>query len=136
MNKVISSERFPVKMWLPDAEKGAISQIKNAVNLPFVFRHIACMPDMHQGYGIPIGTVLPVRDVVIPNAVGVDIGCGMVLCKSNLRIEDFADEWKKKIVMAEIRKRIPVGFAGHQKLSDDIQELIDEIKDERPELFD
>ena len=74
MKKVISTENKPIKLWLDDLEDGALEQAKHLANLPFVFRHIALMPDAHQGYGMPIGGVLATEGVVIPNAVGVDIG--------------------------------------------------------------
>ena len=77
MKKVISTENKPIKLWLDDPEAGALEQAKHLANLPFAFRHIALMPDAHQGYGMPIGGVLATQEVIIPNAVGVDIGCGM-----------------------------------------------------------
>ena len=75
MKKVISTEKIPIKLWLDDIEEGALNQAKNLANLPFAFKHIAIMPDSHQGYGMPIGGVLATKGVIIPNAVGVDIGC-------------------------------------------------------------
>ncbi len=105
-------EKIPIKMWLEDIEDGALEQAKNLANLPFAFKHIAIMPDSHQGYGMPIGGVLATKDVIIPNAVGVDIGCGMCAIKTSLN--DIDTETLKKI-MGEIRKVVPVGFAHHQK---------------------
>jgi len=113
--KVISTEKLPIKMWLEDIEDGALAQAKNLANLPFAFHHIAIMPDSHQGYGMPIGGVLATKDVVIPNAVGVDIGCGMCAVKTSLT--DMDTETLKKI-MGEIRKVIPVGFEHHKKKQD------------------
>ena len=75
--KVISTENIPIKLWLNDIEEGALAQAKNLANLPFAFKHISIMPDSHQGYGMPIGGVLLTKGVIIPNAVGIDIGCGM-----------------------------------------------------------
>jgi tRNA-splicing ligase RtcB len=82
--KVIASERLPIKLWVGnkevehydgiytlDIEDGALAQAKNLANLPFAFKHIAIMPDTHEGYGMPIGGVLATKGVVIPNAVGV-----------------------------------------------------------------
>lgn len=69
----------PVKMWAKMCDATAWQQISNLCSLPFVFHHLALMPDLHGGKGMPIGTVLATRNVVIPNAVGVDIGCGMCL---------------------------------------------------------
>ncbi len=114
--KVISTEKLPIKMWLEDIEDGALEQAKNLANLPFAFRHIAIMPDSHQGYGMPIGGVLATKDVVIPNAVGVDIGCGMCAVKTSLT--DMDTETLKKI-MGEIRKVIPVGFKHHKDAQDE-----------------
>jgi len=110
--KVISSERLPIKMWLEDIEDGALQQAKNLANLPFAYKHIAIMPDSHQGYGMPIGGVLATEGVIIPNAVGVDIGCGMCAVKTSLT--EINTETLKKI-MGEIRKVIPVGFKKHDK---------------------
>ena len=70
------------------------------------------MPDSHQGYGMPIGGVLATKGVIIPNAVGVDIGCGMCAVKTSL-VEIDTETLKK--IMGEIRKAIPVGFNKHQK---------------------
>lgn len=117
MKKVISTEKLPIKLWLDDIEDGAMAQVINLANLPFAYHHIAIMPDSHQGYGMPIGGVLATKGVVIPNAVGVDIGCGMCAVKTNYRIEDLTPELLK-IWMGEIRERIPVGFAHHKQPQD------------------
>ncbi|MFA5695842.1 MAG: RtcB family protein [Bacilli bacterium] len=113
--KEITTEKLPIKMWLEEIEDGAMEQVKRLANLPFAFKHVAIMPDSHQGYGMPIGGVLATTDVIIPNAVGVDIGCGMCAVKTSLTELD--TETLKKI-MGEIRKCIPVGFE-HQKESQD-----------------
>lgn len=114
--KIITTEKLPIKMWLNDIEDGALEQAKNLANLPFAFKHIAIMPDSHQGYGMPIGGVLATKGVIIPNAVGVDIGCGMCAVKTSLTELD--TETLKKI-MGEIRKEIPVGFNKHSKKQDE-----------------
>lgn len=115
MNKVVSTERVPIKLWLDDIEDGALEQAKNLANLPFVFKHIAIMPDAHQGYGMPIGGVMATDGVVVPNAVGVDIGCGMCAVKTPLQEIDI-DSIKK--IMGEIRKVVPVGFKKHSTAQD------------------
>lgn len=76
MEKVEKIGTTEVKMWLNGIEKSARGQVENIASLPFVYHHIALMPDCHAGMGMPIGGVLPTKDVVIPNAVGVNIGCG------------------------------------------------------------
>lgn len=113
--KVITTEKLPIKMWLDEIEDGALDQAKNLANLPFAFKHIAIMPDSHVGYGMPIGGVMATNGVIVPNAVGVDIGCGMCAVKTSLT-EINQDELKR--IMGEIRKQIPVGF-GHQKAKQD-----------------
>ena len=85
MKNVICTEKKPIKLWLNDLEPGALEQAKHLAHLPFAFRHIALMPDAHQGYGMPIGAVLATEDVIIPNAVGVDIGCGMCAGQTSLQ---------------------------------------------------
>ena len=107
MELVITTESKPIKLWLDNIEDGALSQAKNLANLPFVFKHIAIMPDAHQGYGMPIGGVMATRDVIVPNAVGVDIGCGMCAMKTSLTEIDTHD---LKTIMGLIRKSVPVGF--------------------------
>ena len=73
-----SDQRIPIKVWLDNKnqiEESALQQAKNISNLPFAFKWVALMPDVHQGYGMPIGGILAAENVVVPNAVGVDIGC-------------------------------------------------------------
>lgn len=111
MYNVINSERIPVKLWLDDLEGKAMEQALNLAKLPFAFHHVAIMPDGHCGYGMPIGGVLATFDVVIPNAVGVDIGCGMRAVRTSIKEYD-AERLKK--VKALIQERIPVGFNHHK----------------------
>lgn len=115
MNRVISTEKKPIKLWIDDIEEGALQQAKNLANLPFTFKWVAIMADSHQGYGMPIGGVLATRDVIIPNAVGVDIGCGMCAVKTSLQSIEH-DTLKK--IMSGIRKRIPLGFKHHKEPQD------------------
>jgi tRNA-splicing ligase RtcB (3'-phosphate/5'-hydroxy nucleic acid ligase) len=114
--KVIVSEKHIIKSWCEDIEDSAIQQAKNLANLPFLFKYIALMPDCHSGYGMPIGGVIATKNVVIPNAVGVDIGCGMCAVKTS--IKDINIETLKKII-GEIRKVIPVGFNHHKEKQDE-----------------
>jgi tRNA-splicing ligase RtcB len=116
MEQVISSERLPIKLWLDEMEEGALQQAKNLANLPFAFKHIAIMPDSHQGYGMPIGGVLAAEDAIIPNAIGVDIGCGMCSLKTDRQEIDRDD---LKSIMSVIRKTVPVGFNHHNEQQDE-----------------
>ena len=120
MKNVVSSEKRPIKLWLDDIEDGAMEQAKNLANLPFIFRHVALMPDAHQGYGMPIGGVMATQGVIVPNAVGVDIGCGMCAVKTTLT--DIDTESLKKM-MNKIRQAVPVGFKRHSAPQDGMIDL-------------
>lgn len=111
--RVIDTERLPIKMWLDDIEDRALQQAKDLANLPFVHKHIAIMPDSHQGYGMPIGGVMATRGVVVPNAVGVDIGCGMCAVAMALSCKHFTKE-KLTSIVNDINRLIPTGFNHHQ----------------------
>lgn len=116
MIKEINTERLPIRMWLHDPEAGALEQARNLANLPFAFHHIALMPDCHQGFGMPIGGVLATREVIIPNAVGVDIGCGMCAVQTSL---NHMETSVLKRIMTGIRELIPLGFRHHKKQQDE-----------------
>jgi len=117
--------KVPCYVWSDKGtiEDKAIQQIKNASSLPFTFHHTVLCPDAHVGYGAPIGGILATEDIIIPNFVGVDIGCGMCAVKTSLTEID--TETLKKI-MGEIRKVIPVGFKKHEKEQDET--LIPSVK--------
>lgn len=119
MEKVEKIGNTVVKMWLTDIEKSARKQVENLASLPFVYHHIALMPDCHAGMGMPIGGVLPTNDVVMPNAVGVDIGCGMCAVKTNIRARKMTKTLLRKVVMPGIRERIPLGMDHHEEPQDE-----------------
>lgn len=124
----------PIKMWIPidQIEEGALKQAENLAKLPFTFGHVAIMPDTHQGYGMPIGSVLATKGVIVPNAVGVDIGCGMCSLRTSIRVEELPGMDLNKL-MNLIQKRVPVGFARHQKKQS--VDLLPDVTDHRlPEL--
>jgi len=106
--QVVQSDGLPIKLWLDYIEDGAMEQVKHLAKLPFAFKHVAIMPDAHQGYGMPIGGVLATKRVVVPNAVGVDIGCGVCAVKTDITLPD-TDSLKR--TMGLIRDTIPVGFS-------------------------
>jgi tRNA-splicing ligase RtcB len=132
MNNVITTEKIPVKFWLDDIEDGAKNQALDLAKLPFAFHHIAIMPDSHLGYGMPIGGVMATKHVIVPNAVGVDIGCGMCAVKTTLT--EISKE-ALKAIMGDIRKCVPVGFNHHKtpiksNVFDDAPVTIDVIYEE------
>jgi len=108
----ILDEPIPIKLWVDDIEPGALDQARNLARLPFAFSHVALMPDCHQGFGMPIGGVLATKDVIIPNAVGVDIGCGMCAVQTSLQEVDLKT---LKGLMADIQELVPLGFKHHKK---------------------
>ena len=109
----------PVKIWTDNVEESAMRQIENLTTLPFLFHHLAIMPDVHAGMGMPIGGVLACNDAVIPNAVGVDIGCGMCAVKTSWKLENITPEVLRKKIMRGIRKRIPLGMDHHKEPQDE-----------------
>ncbi len=112
MPALIETEQIPIKLWLDDIDDGALQQARNLANLPYAFHHIAIMPDAHLGFGMPIGAVMAADGVIVPNAVGVDIGCGMCAVKTSLKQ---IDERSLKNVLGRIRQRVPLGFKHHRK---------------------
>ena len=119
MEKVEVIGKTVVKMWTTEFDDTARKQIENLASLPFVHHHIALMPDCHGGMGMPIGGVLPTKDVVIPNAVGVDIGCGMCAVKTNIRARRLTEKILRKVIMKGIRERIPLGMDHHEEMQDE-----------------
>ena len=99
----------PVKSWCENCEEGAVKQAANLAKHPVVFHHVALMPDAHQGYGMPIGGVIATDSAVIPAAVGVDIGCGMIATETDIPAERFADMAFRRAFQEKLKERIPVG---------------------------
>src|SRR6058998_1721989 len=99
-----------IKMWTRGVpvEDEARKQLANAARLPIVFKHIAAMPDVHLGIGATVGSVIPTLRAIIPAAVGVDIGCGMIACKTSLRAQDLPDNLGP--LRSEIEKAVPHGM--------------------------
>ena len=118
MKRIIDTERIPIKLWLDEVDDQTLYQAKNLANLPFAFKHICLMPDAHSGYGMPIGGVMAADNVIVPNAVGVDIGCGMLAVKTDVT---FTPSIRKKLedILDDIRRKIPVGFSHHKKAQDE-----------------
>jgi tRNA-splicing ligase RtcB len=97
----------PIKMWTRGVpvEDEAKRQLTNAARLPIVFKHIAAMPDVHFGIGATVGSVIPTLKAIIPAAVGVDIGCGMMACKTTLTAEDLPDNLARCVRPSSARCR-------------------------------
>lgn len=121
MKAIINEHKTPIKLWAPleEIESGALDQLKNVASLPFVFKHVAAMPDVHFGKGATIGSVVATKGAVIPAAVGVDIGCGMHAVKTPLKAQDIMG------ILPEIRhsieRSIPLGRDGNKTLTYSVQ---------------
>jgi tRNA-splicing ligase RtcB len=114
MELLQSENKIPIKSWCKHIENGAMTQARNLTALPFVFKHVALMPDCHEGFGMPIGGVIACMDAIIPNAVGVDIGCGMRAVQTNLDAAAIDTE-TVRTVLNGFRLHIPMGFDHHKR---------------------
>jgi len=115
--KFEEDQKVPIKSWCELIEDGAMAQAMDLAKLPFLYKHVALMPDCHQGYGMPIGGVIACKDVIIPNAVGVDIGCGVIAMRTDAMSSKISTPQIKEI-MGLVRKAIPIGFKRHNKAQD------------------
>ncbi len=118
MNEFLLNDT-PVKVWAKTVDPHAWKEIDNLSRLPFIYHHLAFMPDVHGGKGMPIGGVLATKNVVVPNAVGVDIGCGMCAVKTNLMAEEIPKTLIRQKIMAGIRAQIPLGMEHHKEAQDE-----------------
>lgn len=101
--------------WLPEEaiEAEAMQQLRNISEMPFLFRHVAVMPDCHLGKGATVGSVIATENAIIPAAVGVDIGCGMIAVKTKFFAKDLPDDLSK--LRSSIERRIPLGAGGYNR---------------------
>jgi tRNA-splicing ligase RtcB len=109
----IPGRHVDIRLWTqPESvESEAMRQLHNISALPWTFKHVAVMPDVHYGKGATVGSVIAMRDAVSPAAVGVDIGCGMTAVRSSLRAEDLPDDLGR--LRSNVERAVPVGFAKH-----------------------
>ncbi|MCF8532420.1 MAG: RtcB family protein [Reyranella sp.] len=106
---VDTSQRVPIKMWTKGVpvEDAALKQLHNVASLPFIHKHVAAMPDIHWGKGATVGSVIATKGAIVPAAVGVDIGCGMMAQRTTLTASDLPDSLLE--LRSEIERRIPHG---------------------------
>ncbi len=109
------TQRVPIKIWsqLDTVEPSAVQQLKNIASLPFVFKHVAAMPDVHLGKGATVGSVVATKGAVIPSAVGVDIGCGMMAMRLLIEPQRILD--KAAEIRHSIERSIPVGMNSNKE---------------------
>ncbi|HUS62740.1 MAG TPA: RtcB family protein [Acidimicrobiales bacterium] len=111
----VEGRRVDIKLWArpSEVEDVALQQLKNIASLPWVFHHVAVMPDVHFGKGATVGSVIAMKDAVSPAAVGVDIGCGMAAVRTSLSSSDLPDDLSS--IRSAIEGAIPVGFNSHKE---------------------
>lgn len=111
--RVVSDTKVPIKIWASLLETEAEEQVRKVASLPFIFSHVALMPDAHAGKGSTIGTVIATKGAIIPSAVGVDIGCGMAACQLPFKVDVL--DGKLAELRHSIERSIPTGRHGHDK---------------------
>ena len=101
----------PIKMWTRGVpvEEGAVRQLQNVAGLPFIHKHVAAMPDVHYGKGATVGSVIPTKGAIVPAAVGVDIGCGMMAVQTSLTSHQLPDSLAG--LRSAVEEKVPVGRA-------------------------
>jgi tRNA-splicing ligase RtcB len=106
-----------VLSWATDLDQNTIDQAARSAELPFIYKHVALMPDAHLGYGATVGSVIPTKGAVIPSAVGVDIGCGMIATELDLTANDLPDDLGP--LHTAIAAAVPAGVGkGHDRDGD------------------
>ncbi|HBN57324.1 MAG TPA: hypothetical protein DD414_11165 [Lachnospiraceae bacterium] len=143
----ISNDRFdtrvPIRIWLEDEaqiEESCLAQAVHLAKLPFVHRWISLMPDTHTGKGMPIGGVIATKGVIIPNAVGVDIGCGMIFTPMDVKLEQLQGIMTGngsliQLLIGDILRNIPVGTRRNRHNAPQASAVLDRAK-ERMELYE
>jgi tRNA-splicing ligase RtcB len=129
VKQVLDGNAAPVKIWTDDIDEGSKAQLANIASLPFIHHHVAAMPDVHLGIGATIGSVIATHKAIIPAAVGVDIGCGIVAARLSLTANDI-DEKRLKKVFDQISRDVPVGRDQHA----DGRVLVDAVRPFEPGL--
>ena len=129
VKEVLMSGRVPVKIWTDEVDDRSREQLSNIASLPFIHHHVAAMPDVHLGIGATIGSVIATHKAIIPAAVGVDLGCGMVAARLSLTANEI-DEKALQKVFDQISRDVPVGRAQHR----DERVLVDAAKPFEPGL--
>src|SRR5262245_30716388 len=109
----ITTDGVPIKAWVRGVhvDDNALQQLKNVAALPIVHGHVAAMPDVHWGIGATVGSVIPTRSAIIPAAVGVDIGCGMMAVRTSLTASDLPDNLKG--IRSAVERAVPHGRTDH-----------------------
>jgi tRNA-splicing ligase RtcB len=114
MKQVISDTKVPIKIWTDEVEEESMRQLRNMSNMPFIYKHIAVMPDVHAGKGSSVGTVIPTQGAICPSTVGVDIGCGMCAAKLPFNVDALGGDEQLRNLRHSIERSIPTGHHGNK----------------------
>ena len=114
IRQIIEEGRVPVKIYTEDVEAHARAQLVNLSQLPIIHHHVAAMPDVHTGIGATVGSVIATHRAIIPAAVGIDLGCGMIAARTSLTGNDL-DERTLQRTFDQISRDIPVGRNQHKE---------------------
>ena len=112
IRQTLGDQHVPVNIWTDDVDDASRRQLANIARLPFIHHHVAAMPDVHLGIGATIGSVIATQRAIIPAAVGVDLGCGMIAARLSLTARDL-DEKRLHRVFDQITRDVPVGREQH-----------------------
>ena len=121
-----------IKTWIPieEIEPQCIQQVEKLSRMPFIYKHLAVMPDVHLGRGASVGTCIPTEGAVIPAAVGVDIGCGVQAIKTSLTKDDLPKDLSK--IREELERSIPLSAGNYnnlQKIKSSTKQRIDRLEE-------
>lgn len=139
LNKNESNGHRPIKIYTRDIDHRAMTQLKNIAQLPIIHSHVAAMPDVHAGIGATVGSVIPTLGAVIPAAVGVDIGCGMMAVRLSVNASQLPNNLKE--MRLAIERAVPVGLRAHKTVSvrttvcKQLQSRVDWLFEKHPKLL-
>src|SRR5688572_3908710 len=116
--RITETAGVPIKAWTDGVpvEAEAMAQVENVARMPFVFRHVALMPDVHKGIGATVGSVVATKGAIIPASVGVDLGCGMMAVETTLGAAQLPDDLRP--LRVAIEKAVPHGRTDNGGRSD------------------
>lgn len=126
---IISSERIPIFIWSEERIENAIEDAIRLVSLPFIFKQLCLMADYHKGYALPIGGVMACDKVVMPYAVGYDIGCSVSAIKTNIKITEMTEE-KKIQLFNTIHKCLAIGEGIYPDPDIEIYDYLENLEKE------
>ena len=115
--RVITTEKFPIKIWASNIEEEAERQLKNVANLPFIFKWVVALPDLHAGKGSTIGSVIVTKGAILPSCVGVDISCGMSAVRFQFKVDQLGDNNRLEELRHSIERSIPTGMNGNSTIT-------------------